>query len=185
VTGPEHFAFDYRVVNRSEGPQRLAAWAITMMKPLGRAFLPVLTTDFDAGGFQGQRNIVLWSYSRNDDPRYIVHEGALEVRSAVMADGPVDAPFKVGTSMRRGWAAHYREGLLLVKYAGHDESSDYADMGASGQIYSHGDFTELETLGPLTDLDPGEAAEHREEWAIHLVDESDAERLVLSDELDH
>ena len=185
VTGPERFSFDYRVVNRGEGPQRLAAWAITMMKPLGRAFLPVLMTEFDEGGFQGQRNIVLWSYSRNVDPRYIVHDGALEVRSAVMADGPLDVPFKVGTSMRRGWAAHYREGLLLVKYAGHDESRDYADMGASGQIYSHGDFTELETLGPLTDLDPGEAAEHREEWAIHLVDESDAERLVLSDELDH
>ncbi|MEX1294902.1 MAG: hypothetical protein AB1Z67_01900, partial [Candidatus Limnocylindrales bacterium] len=74
---------------------------------------------------------------------------------------------------------------LLVKYAGHDEEREYADMGASGQVYSHGDFTELETLGPLTDLGPGEAAEHREEWAVHLVDEAEAEGLVLSDELDH
>lgn len=185
VTGPERFSFDYRVVNRAEHPQRLAAWAITMMKPLGRAFLPVLTGDFDEGGFQGQRNIVLWSYSRNDDPRYVVHDGALEVRSAVMADGPFSVPFKVGTSMRRGWVAHYRDGLLLVKYAGHDEDRDYADMGASGQIYSHGDFTELETLGPLTDLAPGDAAEHHEEWAVHLVEEAQAEGLVLSNEIDH
>ena len=184
VTGPERFSFDYRVINRAEHPQRLAAWAITMMKPLGRAFLPVLTDDFDAGGFQGQRNVVLWAYSRNDDPRYVIHDGALEVRSAVMADGPLDVPFKVGTSMRRGWTAHYRDGLLLVKYAGHDEAGDYADMGASGQLYSHGDFTELETLGPLTDLDPGDAAEHHEDWAVHLVDEAEAERLVLSDGLD-
>ena len=185
VTGPERFAFDYRVVNRGKRQQRLAAWAITMMKPLGRAFLPVLTDDFDEGGFQGQRNIVLWSYSRNDDLRYVIHDGALEVRSAVMADGPFGVPFKVGTSMRRGWAAHYRDGLLLVKYATHDESAEYADMGASGQVYSHGDFTEVETLGPLTDLDPGDVAEHHEDWAIHLVDEADAERLVLSTELDH
>lgn len=184
VTGPERFSFGYRVVNRAERSQRLAAWAITMMKPLGRAFLPVLTDDFDEGGFQGQRNTVLWAYSRNDDPRYVVHDGALEVRSAVMADGPLDVPFKIGTSMRRGWVAHYRAGLLLAKYAGHDEALDYADMGASGQIYSHGDFTELETLGPLTDLDPGEAAEHHEDWAVHLVDEAEAERLVLSAELD-
>jgi hypothetical protein len=184
VIGPERFGFDYRVLNRGQHPQRLAAWAITMMKPLGRAFLPVLTRDFDEGGFQGQRNIVLWSYSRNDDPRYVVHDGALEVRSSVMAEGPLDVPFKVGTTMRRGWAAHYREGLLLVKYAGHDEARDYADMGASGQIYSHGDFTELESLGPLTDLDPGDMAEHHEDWEIHLLDEAEAERLVLSDELD-
>ena len=124
---------------------------------------------------------MLWSYSRNDDPRYVVHDSALEVRSAVMAGGPIDVPFKVGTSMRRGWAAHYRDGLLLVKYAGHDEAREYADMGASGQIYSHGDFTELETLGPLTDLAPGDAAEHHEDWAVHLVDEAEAERLVLSE----
>ncbi len=71
-----------------------------------------------------------------------------------------------------------------MKYAGHDEAREYADMGASGQVYSHGDFTELESLGPLTDLDPGDAAEHHEDWAVHLVDEAEAERLVLSDQLD-
>jgi len=184
VTGPERFAFDYRVVNWAEHPQRLAAWAITMMKPLGRAFLPVLTDDFDEGGFQGQRNIVLWPYSRNDDPRYVVHDHALEVRSTALVDVAVDGPFKVGTSMRRGWVAHHRDGLLLVKYAGHDESREYADLGASGQVYSHGEFTELETLGPLTDLDPGDAAEHHEDWAVHLVDETEAERLIASDALD-
>ncbi len=184
VTGPERFSFGYRVVNRAEHPQRLAAWAITMMKPLGRAFLPVLTEDFDEGGFQGQRNIVLWPYSRNDDPRYVIHDHALEVRSTAITDGGRHGPFKIGTSMRRGWAAHYRDGLLLVKYAGHDEYREYADMGASGQVYSHGEFTELETLGPLTDLDPGDVAEHHEDWAIHLVDEAEAERLITSDELD-
>lgn len=182
--GPERFALDYRVVNHADRPQRLAAWAITMLRPLGRAFLPLLTEPFDAGGFQGQRNIVLWSYSRNDDPRYVLHDHAIEVRSSVLADGPLDMPFKVGTSLRRGWTAHYRAGLLFVKYAAHDESCAYADMGASGQVYSHGDFTELETLGPLTDLRPGEAAEHHEDWAVHLVDETEAERLVASGELD-
>jgi hypothetical protein len=184
VTGPERFAFGYRVVNRAERPQRLAAWAITMMKPLGRAFLPLLTGNFDEGGFQGQRNIVLWPYSRFDDPRNVVHDHALEVRSAVLADEPLDVPFKIGTSLRRGWVAHYREGLLLVKYSDHDESREYPDMGASGQVYSHADFTELETLGPLTNLEPGDVAEHHEDWAFHLVDEAEAERLVASDELD-
>ncbi len=184
VTGPERFSFHYRVVNRAEHPQRLAAWAITMMAPHGRAWLPVLTEPFDAGGFQGQRNIVLWPYSRNDDPRFILHDHAIEIRSAVMAGQPLDVPFKVGTSLRRGWTAHWREGVLLVKYAGHDEASEYADMGASGQVYSHGDFTELETLGPLTDLDPGDSAEHHEDWAVDLVDEAEAERLVASGLLD-
>ena len=96
----------------------------------------------------------------------------------------MEAPFKVGTSLRRGWVAHWREGLLLVKRAAHDESRTYTDMGASGQLYSHADFTELETLGPLTDLQPGETAIHREEWEIHLVGETEAERPVSSGEWD-
>jgi hypothetical protein len=184
VEGPERFSFDYRVVNLADEPQWLAAWAITMMKPLGRAFLPVLTGPFDPGGFQAQRNIVLWPYARNDDPRFILHDHAIEVRSAVLADSPADGAFKVGTTLRRGWTAHYRAGLLLVKYAGHDEELEYADMGSSGQVYSHGEFTELETLGPLTTVEPGEAAMHHEDWDVHLVDEAEAERLVASGELD-
>jgi len=57
-------------------------------------------------------------------------------------------------------------------------------MGASGQLYSQADFTELETLGPLTELAPGDSAEHHEDWEVHLVDEAEAERLVTSGELD-
>lgn len=188
VSGPEKIAFDYRVVNRADHDQRLAAWAITMMAPLGRAWLPVLTKPFDPGGFQGQRNIVLWPYSRNDDPRFVLHDHAIELRAAVLADArsgrKVEGSFKVGSSLRRGWVAHWGKGVLLVKRAGHDETREYADMGASGQLYSHADFTELETLGPLTDLAPGEAAVHREDWEVHLVGEAEAERLVSSGDLD-
>jgi hypothetical protein len=181
VTGPERFAFDYRVVNRAEHPQRLAAWAITMMAAGGRAWLPLLTEPFDPGGFQGQRNIVLWSYCSNADPRVALTDAAIELRAST---DPGLGRFKVGTSLRRGWAAHWADGLMLVKHSGHDESRDYADMGSSGQLYTQHDFTELETLGPLTDLDPGDAAEHHEDWEMHLVDEAKAERLISSGELD-
>jgi hypothetical protein len=184
ITGPERFSFDYRVVNHAPRPQRLAAWAITMMAPHGRAWLPMLSEPFDEGGFQAQRNIVFWSYARTDDPRLILHDRANEVRAAILADEPGLGRFKVGTSLRRGWVAHWREGVMLVKRAGHDETREYADMGASGQLYSQADFTELETLGPLTDLEPGDAAEHHEDWEVFLVDETEAERLVASGELD-
>jgi len=184
MTGPQRFAFDYRVVNRADHPQRLAAWAITMMAPYGRAWLPTLTGPFDPGGFQAQRNIVLWPYARHDDARFVLHDHAIELRADVLADRAHLGRFKVGTSLRRGWVAHWREGVLLVKRAGHDESREYADMGASGQLYSQDEFTELETLGPLTDLAPGDAAEHHEDWEVHLVDEHEAERLVASGDLD-
>jgi hypothetical protein len=108
-------------------------------------------------------------------------DDALEVRASTDA---ALGKTKVGSSMRRGWIAHWRDGVMLVKRSPHREELEYADMGASAQVYSQHDFTELETLGPLTDLAPGEAAQHREEWEVHLVDEAEAERLVRSGELD-
>lgn len=184
VSGPERLALDYRVVNTSQQPQRLAAWAITMMAPLGRAWLPLLTDDFDPSGVQAQRNIVLWPYARTDDPRFVLTDAAIELRADVIAREGITGSFKVGASLRRGWMAHWRQGVLFVKRAAHDESLVYTDMGASGQIYSHPDFTEIETLGPLTDLAPGEAASHHEDWEVHLVGETEAERMVTSGELD-
>lgn len=181
VLGPERLAFDYRVVNRADRPQRLAAWAITMMAAGGRSWLPLLTEEFDPGGFQGQRNVVLWPYSSSADPRYLLEDHAIELRASI---DPSLGRFKVGTSLRRGWAAHWAGGLLLVKYSRHDESLTYPDMGASGQIYTQHDFTELESIGPLTALEPGETASHHEDWAIHLVGEEEAVRLVRSGELD-
>ena len=71
VTGSERLSFDYRVVNTADQSQRLAAWAITMMAPGGRAWLPFLAGEFDPGGFQAQRNIVLWTYAQ--DGRSTLH----------------------------------------------------------------------------------------------------------------
>ena len=132
VTGPGCVRLDYRVTNTADRPQRLAGWAITMMAPLGRTWLPFITGEFDAGGFQAQRNIVLWSYTHTDDPRFILSDAAIELRAALIAERGITDSFKVGTSLRRGWLAHWREGVLFVKRAAHDEAATYADMGASG-----------------------------------------------------
>jgi hypothetical protein len=184
VTGPERLTLEHGVTNHGNAAQRLAAWAITMLQPGGRAWLPMLTEPFDPGGFQGQRNVVLWAYAGQDDPRLIVTDGAIEVRGSAAAGLSADDRFKVGTALRRGWVAHWYDGVLFVKRAEHDENKEYADLGASGQIFSHVDFMELETLGPLTDLAPGETTVHTERWEIHFVGEAEAERLVTSGELD-
>ena len=184
VTGPERLTVEHHVINRHDTPQRLAGWAITMLQPGGRAWLPMLTEPFDPGGFQGQRNIVLWAYARQDDPRLVISDSAIEVRASAAAGLDKDDRFKVGSALRRGWVAHWRDGILFVKRAAHDESREYADLAASGQIFSHVDFTELETLGPLTDLAPGESTIHSERWEVHFVGEGEAERLVMSGDLD-
>jgi len=47
----------------------------------------------------------------------------------------------------------------------------YLDRGASSQIYCSGDFIELETLGPVVKLAPGEFVEHQEIWQVFPEDD--------------
>ena len=44
---------------------------------------------------------------------------------------------------------------------------DYPDMGCSFEIFTNAAMLELETLGPMTVLEPGAAVEHVERWSLH------------------
>jgi hypothetical protein len=56
---------------------------------------------------------------------------------------------------------------LLAKHAAHRPDEVYLDRGSSSECYCNKRFLELETLGSLTTLTPGESATHRETWAVH------------------
>jgi hypothetical protein len=182
-TGDARLRVLHRITNRSDGPLDHAAWGITIVRHGGRCFLPLAARPVD-DGFQAERNIVLWPYTRLDDPRLVVSERLLEVRT----DGPrreVQGSVKVGTSLRRGWLAWWGDGILFVKRARHDDAAPrYADLGASGQVYASGSWMEVETLGPLVRLAPGESIEHVEDWEVRLVDEPTAEEMIRDGELD-
>ena len=108
-----------------------------MMAPAGAPGCRSCGEPFDTGGFQAQRNIVLWPYTRLDDPRLVLADG--DPRGADRPPGAPRAsthPSRSARACRRGWVAHWRDGLLLVKRAAHDEDGVYADMGASAQVYA-------------------------------------------------
>jgi len=45
----------------------------------------------------------------------------------------------------------------------------YADYGCNNEAYVNGDFLEIESLGPLTIISPGEMVEHLEQWSLHNI----------------
>jgi len=45
----------------------------------------------------------------------------------------------------------------------------YPDHGCNFELYSDPDFLELETLGPLIELSPGQTVTHEEEWSLWRV----------------
>jgi len=43
----------------------------------------------------------------------------------------------------------------------------YPDLGCCFETFTNADFLELETLGPLATLRPGDSVTHTERWSLH------------------
>jgi hypothetical protein len=69
---------------------------------------------------------------------------------------------------------------LFIKRSQADaRAASYPDFGCSCEFFTNGDFLELETLGPLVDVEPEAKVEHTERWSLHkgiqLAEWSEAE----------
>ena len=155
-------------------PITCAPWAITQFRTGGTAILPM--NDMDTG-FLPNRNLVLWPYTDMADPN--VQWGPRYIR----VNAEMGSPFKVGFANSVGWLAYWLEGTLFVKYAGYEPQACYPDFGSSSECYCNNQFMELETLGPLQEIQPGDSIQHVETWELHRTpaqpeNEADVQRLV-------
>jgi hypothetical protein len=67
----------------------------------------------------------------------------------------------------KGWLAYHSQGALFVKWSAlHKNDLPYPDRGSSIECYRDHRFMELETLGPMARLEPGDEVHHREVWQM-------------------
>lgn len=150
---------DHRLTNVGLELVEAAAWSITQFPLGGTALMPV--SGPEAGDpFQADASVIVWPYTNMADPR-LSWIGRLAVIEATV--GP---RFKIGSAPRPGRLGYHREGYLFVKEVPAGNGCDYPDRGAVGQIFVEDNFCELESLGPLTRLQPGESLSHRETWKV-------------------
>lgn len=159
VTG---WTVDHEIRNDSPWPITVAAWAITQLRPGGMATLPLPPK---GPGPQADRALVLWPYTDPADPRIAVEPDAVRIRST-----PTGAPLKLGAAPGEGSLSYRIDGEEFEKRIDLDPDAAYADRGAALQVYLCDDFCELETLGPLRALEPGDDVTHRERWTLRALD---------------
>lgn len=152
---------EHEFTNTGQEPIRLAPWAITMLKPGGVAILPLPSEPSDSHGLQPNRQIVLWPYTPVGSEFIEWRDDAIFVRADMKSNA-----LKIGAPNPAGWLAYLYKEFLFVKWADYDAGADYIDKGASSQLYCSPDVIELETLGPLLTLAPGQRVEHRETWSL-------------------
>lgn len=79
----------------------------------------------------------------------------------------MSSPQKLGHFNPKTWGAYLLNGELFVKRYTADPARQYPDLGCSFETFTNAEMLELETLGPLCRVAPGEWIEHTERWTLH------------------
>jgi len=154
----------HRVTNHDAQPTTLAPWSPTMMGAGGRAILPLSPRiAMDKDHYLPVGVFALWSYTDFSDPRWTMGSSYIQLQQAGKPQGRFKEQMG-GIYNACGWGAYFRRGLLFVKRAAIIPGAQYPDFGCNFEVFTNPDFIELETLGPLVELRPGEKAEHIEQW---------------------
>jgi len=140
----------------------LAPWALTMFRLGGTAILPQPVENADPAGLLSNRNLSLWPYTKVLDPRLQMDDDFILVRAQAATP-----PCKIGTYNPHGWSGYYLDEKLFVKRYQPEPDAAYPDGGCNTEVYCNDRFLELETLGPLVQLAPGETIVHEETWELY------------------
>ena len=75
-------------------------------------------------------------------------------------------------------------GQLFLKRFAWQPNAEYPDFNVNFEAYTDRDILELETLAPLTELQPGQSVIHSEEWLLFRSipspsSEEDVDRHIL------
>ena len=151
-----------------------APWAITQMRTGGVAILPMSQ---ETTGLLPNRSFALWPYASINNANVKLGDRYIQI-SAKMKN-----PFKVGFANPRGWLGYWLAGTLFVKRAEYFPQAAYYDMGSSSECYCNDKFLELETLAPITKIEPGASVTHTETWELYANvdfpgDEDEIEAMV-------
>jgi hypothetical protein len=159
--------------NEGEAPVRHAPWAITVLPPGGVAVLPQQRGPIGASEFLPNRSLVLWPYSSIADPRLVLGD------ELVLVHADPAPRFKIGYLNRAGWAGYLRDGVFFCKRFDPEPELEHADLGCNVEAYCNDRLLELETLAPLSLLEPGGEAWLEERWQIFRLEKTE----VASQEL--
>ena len=152
----------HQITNQGMWPVTCALWAITQLRPGGVGLLPQYQGVTEENPFLPNRTLALWPYTDINSP-YITWGDDLVLVHARMDAGML----KLGFPNPRGWLGYWREGVLFVKRAAYDPLAGYYDFGSSSECYCSDRFIELETLGPITEIQPAETVAHVETWEVY------------------
>jgi hypothetical protein len=159
--GEAAITLHHRLENAGVWALELAPWAITQLAHGGVAIVPQQRPSDPRNLLLPDRLLSIWSYTVLSDPRLHLAD------DLILMDGiAAQPPCKIGVLNKRGWAAYLNRGVLLTKRFSVRFDNPLPDFGVNCEVYVDHRFIELETLGPMTPLLPGQWVGHTETWEL-------------------
>jgi hypothetical protein len=158
-----HVRLVHRLTNHGLWPVQFAPWAVTMCEPGGVGILPLPLGGAHAHNLLPRTSLTLWAYTDFTDPRWTWGSRYVMLRQDV--DRP--ASQKVGLFVPTDpWIAYARAGHLFVKVVTASPDAVYPDRGSNLELFTNDVILEIETLGPLAVIPPGQSVDHVEDWYL-------------------
>ena len=145
--------------NRNPQTVQAAAWGVCTLRGGGTARIPF------PGGVAGEytpgRVLSLWGQTSLADER--LRFGPEEICARHL---PLGTSLKLGVYTARGEISAENLGQRLTVSCEVHPIGQCADRGCNVELYLNHDVMELETLGMLAALSPGQSTRHTEHWTL-------------------
>jgi hypothetical protein len=153
----------HRITNRSLFPLEFSPWVLTMMAPGGLAISGFPPRGKHPANLEATNPLVMWAYTNLSDKRWTFTRKYL----ALKQDARNPDAQKLGMFNRHTWAAYVLNGEAFIKQAQANPSETYPDFGCSFETFTNNEFLEIETLGPMSKVLPGNTTEQTEYWSLY------------------
>jgi len=175
----------HRITNCGLKTYKLAPWVLTVMETGGICVSP--NPKYAPHGpehWLPERALITWSYTDMVDPRLKLMKKYITIQQ----DKNNSVKFKLGLSYTQNWVAYALDEALFVKNLDYFEGAEYPDMGCSVEIFTNNEMMEVESIGPLVQLKPGDMTSHRERWKLMKIkpitqDEASIDKMLESVEV--
>jgi len=169
----------HSLVNKGKNTMRVAPWALTVMAPEGMAVIPLPARIPHTERLTHNQEWSLWAYTDLSDPRW-----TFGARYVLFRQDRKKGPTKIGMAHREGWVGYVLGEYLFLKRFDWTEGGAYPDGGVNFETFSNEEFLEIESLGPLVAIEPGQSVAHEEQWELYrkiprIQTETDVDRHVL------
>ena len=153
----------HRLKNHNLWDVRTAVWALSVMREGGRNILPLPPR----GRHEDQdidpcNTITMWPFTDFSDERWYLGKEYFMLKNT---PGKEEGQ-KIAMLVPDEWIACAVNNNLFIKKFTYNPDAEYPDSGCNAAVFTNSAILELETMGPMVNIKPGEYIEHDERWQI-------------------